>query len=523
MWVPPVAPLADEWVPGADLRHVRALPVLVIAGSDLEAAVAAVVEDLADFEIVVEQEAPSELEPFESRTVAVLNRGMPGFAVDSDGTLHTSLMRSCTGWPSGTWIDPPRRTAPDGSNFQLQHWTHTFEYALVSGDGDWRQAGIPARSAEFSRPPLAVAENTRAAGGLPTWGSLLEIEPAGSVQLGALKAAGNPIARGSAQPVHPSDGVAIRLVETSGTTTDVVVRSGLRRVSAAARVDLLEQPRCSPHAPDGLTLHGYEIATVLTRLNLPQVLEADHAVLAPDAEAAQPLYARYWLHNRGPAALGGLPAVAYLHPAAHRRRTGFASAAAAYRRQRLQRHRAARQGAAAVSRRLDGRPRRAAVHAAARRAPGDRRVVDRACGQCARAVPGARGTRTDGQPRVDAAGVAAGGRGRVRRVGRRTRRRRAAAAGQRARARRRRTRARRARLAVTVGTDAHADLAVEAHLISPWGTWEWMGPAAIGAELAARGTAELGFDVAPPPWVEPGEWWALIRVGGAGSCCTRPR
>ena len=55
-----------------------------------------------------------------------------------------------------------------------------------------------------------------------------------------------------------------------------------------------------------------------------------------------------------------------------------------------------------------------------------------------------------------------------------------------------------ARLAVTVGTDAHADLAVEAHLISPWGTWEWMGPAVIGAELPARGTVELGFDVAPP-------------------------
>ncbi len=27
---------------------------------------------------------------------------------------------------------------------------------------------------------------------------------------------------------------------------------------------------------------------------------------------------------------------------------------------------------------------------------------------------------------------------------------------------------------------------------------------------------ELGFDVAPPVWVEPGEWWALIRVGCAG-------
>ena len=30
------------------------------------------------------------------------------------------------------------------------------------------------------------------------------------------------------------------------------------------------------------------------------------------------------------------------------------------------------------------------------------------------------------------------------------------------------------------------DLAVEAHLISPWGTWEWIGPAAHGARAARR-------------------------------------
>ncbi len=35
VWVPPVAPLIDEWVPGADLRGVRTLPVLIIAGSKL--------------------------------------------------------------------------------------------------------------------------------------------------------------------------------------------------------------------------------------------------------------------------------------------------------------------------------------------------------------------------------------------------------------------------------------------------------------------------------------------------------
>ena len=79
-----------------------------------------------------------------------------------------------------------------------------------------------------------------------------------------------------------------------------------------------------------------------------------------------------------------------------------------------------------------------------------------------------------------------------------------------------------ARLAVTVGTDACADLSLEAHLISPWGTWEWIGPATLGAVLPARGTVELGFDVTPPAWVEPGQWWALVRVGCAGRLVYSP-
>ena len=487
VWVPPSSPLADEWVPGADLRRVRALPVLVIAGSDLEAAVGSVVEDLADFEIVVDQAAPAQLEPFESYTVAVLNRGIPGFAVDSDGTLHISLMRSCTGWPSGTWIDPPRRTAPDGSNFQLQHWTHTFEYALVSGDGDWRQADIPARSAEFSRPPRGVTESNSAAGGLPAWGSLLEIEPAGTVQLGALKAAGNPLAGGSAQHVHPSDGVAMRLVETSGATADVVVRSGLRRVSASARVDLLEQPRVQNLWSEVLTLHGFEIATVLTRLNLPQVLDADHTELAPDAEAAQPLYARYWLHNRGPAPLGGLPAVAHLHPQhidaepnteVRLRLTAASDCSDTVLHGRvrllcpegwtvdpaelpfmlppgehletdvlLTAPPAAPPGLYPVRAEL------ALTGQHVSMPPAWRQVVEDVCVVSVAAPPTDSLLRLVSEPQpveVKAGDVA--------------------------------------RLTVTVATDAHADIAVEAHLISPWGTWEWIGPAAWGPTwpLAAR-------------------------------------
>ena len=181
---------------------------------------------------------------------------MPGFAVDSDGTLHTSLMRSCTGWPSGTWIDPPRRTAPDGSNFQLQHWTHTFDYALVSGDGDWRHGGHPGAQ----RGVLAAAarrhrkhERRRRIAGV---GVAAGDRARGTVPLGALKAAGNPLAGGSGQPVDPADGVAMRLVETCGATADVVVRSGLRRVSAPPASTCSNSPGCKTSRQTGWRCTG---------------------------------------------------------------------------------------------------------------------------------------------------------------------------------------------------------------------------------------------------------------------------
>ena len=54
------------------------------------------------------------------------------------------------------------------------------------------------------------------------------------------------------------------------------------------------------------------------------------------------------------------------------------------------------------------------------------------------------------------------------------------------------------------------------------GTWEWMGPNIIGADLAARGTVDLKFEIAPPAWQMPGEWWALIRVSCAGELLYSP-
>ncbi|BBX09822.1 alpha-mannosidase [Mycolicibacterium aichiense] len=509
VWVPAGKPLTAVWQPDADLRGVLALPVLVVAG---EGAVAAVVEDLGDAQIDVSQEVPSGLGEFESRTVALLNRGVPGFAVEPDQTLHSSLMRSCTGWPSGVWIDPPRRTAPDGSNFQLQHWTHTFDFALVSGRGDWRCVEMPSRSAEFAHPMVCVVADDGVETLAPE-GSLLRVEPAGALHLAALKIGGNPTAAGSSAPVDPED-VTIRLVETRGATTEVALSSGVGAVSAVVSADLLEAARGSTAQP--LRLHGYQIATLLARLNVHAVLDADGAALAPDTENAQPLYARYWLHNRGPAPLGGLPAVAHLHPEAVTVDPGHTV------RLRLTAASDCSDATLAGQVRLRG-PRGWTVepevlpfelttghHREAEivvTAPPDAEAGDypiRAQLTLSGDVPVAWQ-----QPVEDVCVVSVGPAGTlVQLVGEPSDI--VVAAGERA------------RLAVTVGSAAHTDLSLEAHLISPWGTWEWIGPASCGAVVAAKSQVEVAFDIAPPPWTTPGQWWAVVRIGCAGRLLYTP-
>ena len=518
LWVPAEADLVQHWVPGADLRGSRNLPVLIIAGPG---AVEDLIEDLADAQITVEQRASGGTGEFESRTVAVLNRGVPGFAVEPDGVLHTSLMRSCTGWPSGTWIDPPRRTAPDGSNFQLQHWTHTFDYAVAAGDGDWRASGMVGRSAEFGQPLLGVvSDHPTVAGGLPAVGALLGVEPASDVALGALKATGNPIASGSAAPVDPRAGITLRLVQTSGRPTKVRINSGIRHLERPQRLDLLEQPL--DHADDALLLGGYEIATLRARLDLPHVLNGDNITLAPDAEVAQPVYARYWLHNRGPAPLGGLPAAAYVHPeamAAEPGQTVGLRITAASDCSDLPLHGWVRvlapHGWSATPAELpfvlppgeyletevslqvppDTAPGRYPVRVELAVTGGGnhsqvpaswRQVVEDIC-IVSVGDTSAELLKLVGE--LQPVQVGAGDTG---------------------------------FLSVTVGTDAGADLSLEAHLISPWGTWDWLGPNVIGVELPAGGSATLDFAVAPPRWVRPGQWWALVRIAAAGRLLYTP-
>jgi len=342
VWVPAEQPLAAVWVPDADLRDARALPVLVIAGPDPAATLAgveALVEDLADAVLDVTDVAArdghpegapdaapdggraTDVTPGRPHSVALLNKGIPGFTVDVDTALHLSLLRSCSGWPSGTWIDPPRRTVPDGSNFQHQHWSHVFEYALASGPGDWRDADLVRRAASYDGGLLAVVTDAHG-GTLPGTHSMLQVLPEGVAELGALKPAGNPLAHGSGPDSDPrSDGVTVRLYEPSGRPGRASV-TGPGPFATAVRSDVLETPREEAKVVDGavqVDLSAYEITTLTAQL----VDEGgpgggDAVALGPDAEPVQPVPSRYWLHDSGPAPLGYQTLSVHLDPPATR-------------------------------------------------------------------------------------------------------------------------------------------------------------------------------------------------------------
>ena len=256
--------------------------------------------------------------PLAGRSVAVLNRGTPGCVVTPDGTLHMSLMRSCSAWPSGIWIDGDRRTAPDGSGFAWQHWSHTFEYALASGPGDWRTAGFNLIAEDYNHDLLTVT----GAGLDPAGAGLLTVEPA-TVTVSALKPRGNPLASGRTKTltdVAAEEGtVTVRLRETSGRPTTARVRLGsggpgvgVPGVRAAWLTDLLEKSHGAPLPVE----NGTVVVDMPAFGTVTVVLRATSRGPAGTAgtDLVQPVYARYWLHGKGPAPAGNLPVAVHFSP-----------------------------------------------------------------------------------------------------------------------------------------------------------------------------------------------------------------
>ena len=290
-FVAPTRSVPDSWVPNADLRDLRALPVLVV--TDINSAVA----DLADFRITATTSSDQQDDLLTDTTAALISYGLPGFAIDPTGALHLSLFRSCTGWPSGIWLDPPRRTTPDGSGFQLQHWTHEFDYALVAGDGDWREQSLPAQGQAFSTPLLARAEPAHP-GLLPATETLLGL--AKDVLLQTFKPTGNPVAQGRSARPQARDGVTLRVAESLGRPA-APQPAGRLASSMWSAADVLEVP-----IGPAVDLEPFEVATLLGR-GPSTAPSTDSGLLGLATEIARPGFNRYWLHNRGPAPMGFQP------------------------------------------------------------------------------------------------------------------------------------------------------------------------------------------------------------------------
>jgi alpha-mannosidase len=362
-WIPAGGPRAGVFTAGADVRGARDLPVLIVSGADLGAAVAAVARDLGD--AVIEAQPAAGAFPHDrllaGHSVALLNRGTPSSLVTPDGTLHIALMRASSAWPAGVWIDGPRRTVPDGSSFAWQHWSHTFCYALAAGAGDWRDAGFVLAGQEYNHELLAV-ETGLHDGPLPSVGSLGGVATPGrerpAALLSALKPRGNPLASGRPGRPSPEAGVIVRLRDAGalpagaahaevslpgiaaarltgltedgdGPALDVVDGRAVVPLSPAAVTTLAVAPATMPAIPATVPAAPATVAAspgpehVMSRVRAPQTgtnqtqERSEPVISAPGGgrgEPVQPVFTRYWLHGKGPAPAGNLPVAVHLAP-----------------------------------------------------------------------------------------------------------------------------------------------------------------------------------------------------------------
>ncbi|WP_213451363.1 glycoside hydrolase family 38 N-terminal domain-containing protein [Rhizomonospora bruguierae] len=505
LWIP-AATGTPARVPGADLRGERALPVLVVAGRDDAAtarAVADLVADLADATVDVDQPAGLHGVPDGERlvdySVGVLNRGTPGAVVEPDGTLSVSLMRSCSGWPTGTWIDPPRRTTPDGSSFALQHWSHTFEYALVCGGGDWREAGFVRAGLAYNSRFVAQAEPGHAGPLPPSGASLLAAEPE-NVILTACKPAADALDAGR-EPGAGGD-LVVRCYETDGRPTRARIRS-LVPLRDAARADIRERPGERLAVVDGAVCLDLAAAATATVIAVPEPPHPPAATAPnpPAAEPAHPVFSRYWLHDKGAAPAGELPATVYLEP----RVVDLAGPATVQ-------VTVSSTGLAKGTVRLVAPPEvsvltgdldvdihdgyeqfdvelrpapdaPAGIYHLTARVTADGQTVEDVCAVRLGCVDG--GDRPVAVTvRTPAVTVSAGGAEEIR---------------------------------VELGNLCGGEVRGEAQLITPFGTWDLIGPWTQRFRLEPGARTSLAYRVRVPPDTPPGAFWALVKVMAFGS------
>lgn len=302
-WVASRHPDRAMDVPSADVTGVLDLPSLVIVITDPAKGAATVADLVRGWRETAAANVPAGpwtgQEPFENRTVALINAGTVGAVVDPTGVAHVSLLRSSTGFPAGYWVDGDPRTAPDGSSFQSQHWSHDYRLALCAGAGDWRDLRLTRIGHDFNNP-LSAVRTTAHDGPLPHTFEGLDGADVPGLVVTALK----PLpARDPFTALLPStNDVVLRAQDTSGRATDIDLR--INGIEWVAEVDGQETDARSAAMPRPLA--GRE------RISLRGALTGEPIPVPAPRRTER--YARYWLHNEGPAPAGGQPLAAFVEP-----------------------------------------------------------------------------------------------------------------------------------------------------------------------------------------------------------------
>jgi hypothetical protein len=156
------------------------------------------------------------------------------------------------------------------------------------------------------------------AGALPAAASLCTVD--GPAMLAALKPRGNPLASGREGTPDRSAGVTARLRDLGGRAA-APARVGLfTGITGAQLTGLTEDGDGGPALPvdDGAAVTAIGPAgTVTLALGVPPGMRTPENPAATDAalpEPAQPVFARYWLHGKGPAPAGNVPVAVHLSP-----------------------------------------------------------------------------------------------------------------------------------------------------------------------------------------------------------------
>jgi len=154
-----------------------------------------------------------------SRGITFMNKGLPAVEMIND-SVYITLFRGIYGLSADGIAGP---LVPTQDALELK--SHTFEYAVQTHDGDWRQAEVYKKAQEFHHLLLPIQADSN--GELASEFSFLKLSP-NNLILSALKKA------------EDDDGVILRFFETRGEATEaeVVLFKELKRLTL---VDLMER------------------------------------------------------------------------------------------------------------------------------------------------------------------------------------------------------------------------------------------------------------------------------------------